>query len=81
MIIGLFIFQTENKIGWQKDTSTRYMTFCHSYAKKNYYNFRKNIIHIYYIMSNIPVQSLIIDNDNDIGLTSDLIMGLIKVRH
>ncbi len=49
--------------------------------EKNYYNFRKNIIHVYYIMSNISLQSLIMDYDNDIGLTSDLIIRLIKVRH
>ena len=32
-------------------------------------------------MSTIPVQDLIIDNDTDIGLTSDLIMELIRVLH
>ncbi len=35
-------------------------------------------IYIYYIMSMIPVQNLIIDDDTDIGLTSDLMNGTYK---
>ncbi len=34
--------------------------------------------YILYIMSTIPMQTLIIDNDTDIGLTSDLIKGTYK---
>jgi hypothetical protein len=78
MIIGLFIYQKENKIGWQKDTSTRYMTFVTA--------MQKNIITIVekyytYILYYVKYSSVIIDNDNEIGLASDLIMGLIKVSH
>ena len=46
---------------------------------KKYNNyFRKFIIIIYYIMSTIPKQNLVIDDTIDIGLTADLINGTYK---
>ncbi len=54
------------------------MTFVTATQKKLFYNLRKFIIDIYYKMSTISVESLIVDTATDIGLTSDLINGTYK---
>ncbi len=68
-----------NQSGWQRDNNVRYMTF-RTTTQKNIITILKIYFrYILYIMSTIPIQTLITDNDTDIGLTSDLINGTYKI--
>ncbi len=66
-----------NQSRWQRDNNARYMTFI-TKTQKNIKTILENIRYLLYIMSTIPIQKLIIDNDTDIGSTSDLINGTYK---
>jgi hypothetical protein len=62
-----------NQSGWQRNNNVRYMTFIAT-TQKNIITILENLSQIYIIYySTIPIQTLIIDNDTDIGLTSNVI--------
>jgi hypothetical protein len=67
-----------NQSGWQRDNNVRYMTFITTTQKNIITNLEIYYRYILYIMSTIPIQTLIIDNDTAVGLTSDLINGTYK---